>query len=125
MKKIFTLFLLFAASFTTFAQPQTEALRRQMRKDGATPHLLAEMARIFSTSQPDSALHYADRAARAKVRGADLITIEAARGEALVALGQTEKGLQHFKRAHATAQKQKSIQEKKQAEVEKVIDEMK
>lgn len=111
MKKILTLILLFAASFTAFAQPQTEALRRQMRKEGATPHLLAEMARIFSTSQPDSALHYADRAARAKVRGADLITIEAARGEALVALGQTEKGLQHFKRAHDTAKKQKNIQE--------------
>ncbi len=54
MKKFVTIFalLLFLGTNALYAQPQTERIRKEIKQKGATAHLLTEMARIFSTSQP-------------------------------------------------------------------------
>lgn len=69
------------------------------------PHLLAQMAQAFSTSCPDSALHYAQLATQHKAQGADIVTLEAARGEALAAQGHIQQALGHFNQAYKVAQK--------------------
>lgn len=85
------------------AQPQADSLRHLMRTQPHNPHLLAQMAQAYSTSQPDSALHYAQLATRHKATGADIITLEAARGEALAAQGHIQQALGHFTYAHNKA----------------------
>lgn len=106
---LFTILFTLVASLS--AQPQVDSLRRVISRQGTTAHLLAEMARAYSTSQPDSALHYADLAARRKAAGADLITLEAARGDALVAQGQTKQAIGHYAKALATARQLKDADE--------------
>lgn len=93
MKKIFTFLALFiyVGINGLSAQPQTENIRRQIKQKGASAHLLTEMARIFSTSQPDSAIHYVKLAQAKKPAGTDLITLNAALGEANMAQGKTER----------------------------------
>lgn len=94
MKKIFTFLVLFiyVGINGLSAQPQTENIRREIKQKGASAHLLTEMARIFSTSQPDSAIHYVKLAQAKKPTGTDLITLNAALGEANMAQGKIEKG---------------------------------
>lgn len=91
MKKFVTIFalLLFIVTNALYAQPQTERIRKEIKQKGATAHLLTEMARIFSTSQPDSAIHYAKLAQAKSPTGTDLITLYAALGEANMAQGKT------------------------------------
>lgn len=101
MKKFVTIFalLLFLGTNALYAQPQTERIRKEIKQKGATAHLLTEMARIFSTSQPDSAIHYAKLAQAKSPKGTDLITLYAALGEANMAQGKTKEALQLFTRA--------------------------
>lgn len=101
MKKFVTIFalLLFIVTNALYAQPQTERIRKEIKQKGATAHLLTEMARIFSTSQPDSAIHYAKLAQAKSPKGTDLITLYAALGEANMAQGKTKEALQLFTRA--------------------------
>lgn len=86
------------------AQPQADSLRHLLRTQPHTPHLLAQMAQAFSTSCPDSALHYAQLATQHKAQGADIVTLEAARGEALAAQGHIQQALGHFTQAYKVAQ---------------------
>lgn len=113
MKKIFTFLALFiyVGINGLSAQPQTENIRRQIKQKGASAHLLTEMARIFSTSQPDSAIHYVKLAQAKKPAGTDLITLNAALGEANMAQGKTEKALQLFTHAQKLAVQQKNQHE--------------
>lgn len=85
------------------AQPQADSLRHLLRTQPHNPHLLAQMAQAFSTSCPDSALHYAQLATQHKAQGADIVTLEAARGEALAAQGHIQQALGHFTQAYKTA----------------------
>lgn len=87
------------------AQPQADSLRHLLRTQPHNPHLLAQMAQAFSTSCPDSALHYAQLATQHKAKGADIVTLEAARGEALAAQGHIQQALGHFTQAYKVAQK--------------------
>ena len=87
------------------AQPQADSLRHLLRTQPHNPHLLAQMAQAFSTSCPDSALHYAQLATQHKAQGADVVTLEAARGEALAAQGHIQQALGHFTQAYKVAQK--------------------
>ena len=87
------------------AQPQADSLRHLLRTQPHNPHLLAQMAQAFSTSCPDSALHYAQLAAQHKAQGADVVTLEAARGEALAAQGHIQQALGHFTQAYKVARK--------------------
>lgn len=87
------------------AQPQADSLRHLLRTQPHNPHLLAQMAQAFSTSCPDSALHYAQLATQHKAQGADIVTLEAARGEALAAQGHIQQALGHFTQAYKTAKK--------------------
>ena len=109
MKKFVTIFalLLFIGTNALYAQPQTERIRKEIKQKGATAHLLTEMARIFSTSQPDSAIHYAKLAQAKSPKGTDLITLYAALGEANMAQGKTKEALQLFTRAQKIAVQQK------------------
>lgn len=113
MKKIFTFLVLFiyVGINGLSAQPQTENIRREIKQKGASAHLLTEMARIFSTSQPDSAIHYVKLAQAKKPTGTDLITLNAALGEANMAQGKTEKALQLFTHAQKLAVQQKNQHE--------------
>ena len=113
MKKFVTIFalLLFLGTNALYAQPQTERIRKEIKQKGATAHLLTEMARIFSTSQPDSAIHYAKLAQAKSPTGTDLITLYAALGEANMAQGKTKEALQLFIRAQKTAVQQKNQNE--------------
>ena len=72
------------------AQPQADSLRHLIHVKGPQVHLLAQMAEATATSHPDTALHYAQLARQRKAAGRDLITLEAATGEALMAQGQIE-----------------------------------
>ena len=85
------------------AQPQADSLRHLLRTQPHNPHLLAQMAQAFSTSCPDSALHYAQLATQHKAQGSDIVTLEAARGEALAAQGHIQQALGHFTQAYKTA----------------------
>lgn len=87
------------------AQPQADSLRHLLRTQPHNPHLLAQMAQAFSTSCPDSALHYAQLATQHKAQGADVVTLEAARGEALAAQGHIQQALGHFTQAYKTAKR--------------------
>lgn len=113
MKKFVTIFalLLFIGTNALYAQPQTERIRKEIKQKGATAHLLTEMARIFSTSQPDSAIHYAKLAQAKNPTGTDLITLYAALGEANMAQGKTKEALQLFTRAQKIAVQQKNQNE--------------
>lgn len=75
-------------------------------------HLYVEIARAWLSTNPDSTIKYADAAARMKPQGADLIHLEAARGEALLAKGETEKALKHFTQARSMAERQHNTSEK-------------
>ena len=96
MKKFVTIFalLLFLGTNALYAQPQTERIRKEIKQKGATAHLLTEMARIFSTSHPDSAIRYAKLAQAKNPTGTDLMTLYAALGEANMAQGKTKEALQ-------------------------------
>ena len=88
------------------AQPQADSLRHLIRVKGPQVHLLAQMAEATATSHPDTALHYAQLARQRKAAGRDLITLEAATGEALMAQGQIEQSLKHFTQAYNQARQQ-------------------
>ena len=75
-------------------------------------HLYVEIARAWLGTSPDSTIKYADAAARMKPQGSDIIHIEAARGEALLAKGETEKALKHFTKARSVAESQHNSFEK-------------
>ena len=85
------------------AQPQADSLRQLIHTQGSKVHLLAQMAEATATSQPDTALHYAQLARKHNAAGSDLITIEAATGEALMAQGQIQQSLKHFTLAYNKA----------------------
>lgn len=88
------------------AQPQADSLRHLIHVKGPQVHLLAQMAEATATSHPDTALHYAQLARQRKAAGRDLITLEAATGEALMAQGQIEQSLKHFTQAYNQARQQ-------------------
>lgn len=93
-------------SMLVAAQPQADSLRHLIRTQGQKVHLLAQMAEATATSQPDTALHYARLARKHNAAGSDLITIEAASGEALMAQGQIKQSLKHFTSAYNEARRQ-------------------
>lgn len=94
------------------AQPQADSLRHLIHVKGPQVHLLAQMAEATATSHPDTALHYAQLARQRKAAGRDLITLEAATGEALMAQGQIEQSLKHFTQAYNQA-RQQTLQRKR------------
>lgn len=105
MKKILLLIYLLSPLLVA-AQPQADSLRQLIRGQGPKPHLLVQMAEATATSQPDTALHYAQLARQHHAAGRDLITLEAATGEALMAQGQIEQSLKHFTQAYNQARQQ-------------------
>lgn len=112
-KAILALGMMFTMVSMTIAQPSLQQLLKQARTNKGKPdaHLYIQIAKTWLTTAPDSTLKYADAAARLKPRGADLIGIEAARGEAFLANGETEKALKHFKLARSVAEKQHNTEE--------------
>lgn len=112
-KALLALGMMFTMVSMTIAQPSLQQLLKQARTNKGKPdaHLYIQIAKTWLTTAPDSTLKYADAAARLKPRGADLIGIEAARGEAFLANGETEKALKHFKSARSIAEKQHNTEE--------------
>lgn len=112
-KALLALGMMFTMVSMTIAQPSLQQLLKQARTNKGKPdaHLYIQIAKTWLTTAPDSTLKYADAAARLKPRGADLIGIEAARGEAFLANGETEKALKHFKLARSVAEKQHNTEE--------------
>lgn len=102
MKRIYLIACLLCP-LLTLAQPQADSLRQLIHSQGPKAHLLAQMAEATATSQPDTALHYAQLARQRHAAGRDLITLEAATGEALMAQGQIKQSLTHFTRAYNQA----------------------
>lgn len=104
MKRIHLLLCLFLP-LLALAQPQADSLRRLIYAQGPKVHLLVQMAEATATSRPDTALHYAQLARQQHAAGRDLITLEAATGEALMAQGQIQQSLTHFTHAYNQAQR--------------------
>lgn len=104
MKRIHLLFCLLLP-LLALAQPQADSLRRLIYAQGPKVHLLVQMAEATATSRPDTALHYAQWARQQHAAGRDLITLEAATGEALMAQGQIQQSLTHFTRAYNQARR--------------------
>ncbi len=98
--------LLFLGSLSVMAQLQVGKLKKQLHETKASSHILSEIAKAYSTSNPDSALKYAAWATTLKPNAQERITINAAQGEAYVAQGKVQEALKHFKEAHQWAVKQ-------------------
>lgn len=102
MKKSYILACLLSPMLA-IAQPQADSLRQLIHAKGPKVQLLVQMAEATATSHPDTALHYAQLARQHHAAGRDLITIEAATGEALMAQGDIKQSLTHFTRAYNQA----------------------
>ena len=102
MKKSYLLACLLSPMLA-IAQPQADSLRQLIHAQGPKVQLLVQMAEATATSHPDTALHYAQLARQHHAAGRDLITIEAATGEALMAQGDIKQSLTHFTRAYNQA----------------------
>lgn len=102
MKKSYFLACLLSPMLA-IAQPQADSLRQLIHTQGPKVQLLVQMAEATATSHPDTALHYAQLARQHHAAGRDLITIEAATGEALMAQGDIKQSLTHFTRAYNQA----------------------
>ncbi len=116
MKKHSLLLCLFATmAMQSMAQSASLPLLLKQARDAKgkpSSHLYVEIARAWLGTSPDSTIKYADAAARMKPQGADLIHLEAARGEALLAKGETEKALKLFTKARSIAESQHNTDEK-------------
>lgn len=109
-KMIYSLF--FSFLFVTMsAQPQVQALKKQLATKGANAQVVTEIARVYSSSNPDSALKYAMWAKTLKPNAKERITINAAQGEALLAQGKTADALKLFTEAYQWAKQLKDEKE--------------
>lgn len=109
-KTILSLFFSFVFA-SMVAQPQVQALKKQMATKGKNAQIVAELAKVYSSSNPDSALKYVMLAKTLKPNVKERITINAAQGEALLAQGKTADALKLFTEAYQWAKQLKDAKE--------------